>query len=408
LRETSAAALGEAIGFTSAAALGPFVVQITGPLIRIVGDRFPWGVKAAILQTLKLLIGKGAMLLKPFVPQLQTTFVKALADPTKTVRLRGAAALSALVALSTRIEPLTSDLTNSLASAEPGVAYATLVALAGVLRNMPKPLSDATLDRVKAAAVEKLLVEDEQVDVAAASLVGACAKWCDVPTLLDSVETAVEKGDEWKGQLAELRVHLSLLRTLPASECRPIFPSLMSSAEAAATADRIELRQPATHALARVAAAMAEPHPDDVDELGVEEAARVAAAAVPAQLLSALGTTLLDRALDVRQSAVHAVKTLARLRPSLFNGNGVNLPSQIIANLATACQDKRNTLLQNAAQRSMMHVVAACGWGTPDKVPRGAALPTEASIYCADFLRRSAKRIAAMDSEAEDSDTEAA
>ena len=51
-----------------------------GPLIRILGDRFPWEMKAAILNTLGLLIGKGGVALKPFVPQLQTTFLKCLAD----------------------------------------------------------------------------------------------------------------------------------------------------------------------------------------------------------------------------------------------------------------------------------------------------------------------------------------
>lgn len=42
---------------TGEEALRPFVVQITGPLIRIMGDRFPWQIKAAILRTLGLLIG---------------------------------------------------------------------------------------------------------------------------------------------------------------------------------------------------------------------------------------------------------------------------------------------------------------------------------------------------------------
>ena len=102
-------------------------VQITGPLIRIIGDRFPWQIKAAILKTLGLLIGyvcgghvhygrrgffaaaisaswltrptpphstslhsrpdcrKAGAGLKPFVPQLQTTFVKCLSDPQKEV-----------------------------------------------------------------------------------------------------------------------------------------------------------------------------------------------------------------------------------------------------------------------------------------------------------------------------------
>lgn len=51
-----------------------------GPLIRILGDRFAWEIKAAILHTLGLLIGKAGTGLKPFVPQLQTTFLKCLAD----------------------------------------------------------------------------------------------------------------------------------------------------------------------------------------------------------------------------------------------------------------------------------------------------------------------------------------
>jgi hypothetical protein len=51
-----------------------------GPLIRIIGDRFAWQVKAAILHTLGLLIAKAGPGLKPFVPQLQTTFLKCLGD----------------------------------------------------------------------------------------------------------------------------------------------------------------------------------------------------------------------------------------------------------------------------------------------------------------------------------------
>ena len=54
--------------------------SFAGPLIRIIGDRFVWQVKAAILHTLGLLIGKAGPGLKPFVPQLQTTFLKCLSD----------------------------------------------------------------------------------------------------------------------------------------------------------------------------------------------------------------------------------------------------------------------------------------------------------------------------------------
>ena len=87
--------------------------------------------QAAILRTLNLLIGKGALLLKPFVPQLQTTFVKALSDTTKRVRMHGATALISLSSLSQRVEPLVNELYAGL-SGDSGVQYAMLVALAGM------------------------------------------------------------------------------------------------------------------------------------------------------------------------------------------------------------------------------------------------------------------------------------
>ena len=72
-RESAANGLSEVVKLTSAAALKPFLIKVTGPLIRVVGDRFAHPVKAAILTTLTLLLDKGGPMLKPFLPQLQTT-----------------------------------------------------------------------------------------------------------------------------------------------------------------------------------------------------------------------------------------------------------------------------------------------------------------------------------------------
>ena len=58
VKQDAAEGLGEAIKLTSAAALKPSVVNITGPLIRILGDRFSWNVKVAVLKTLGLLLDK--------------------------------------------------------------------------------------------------------------------------------------------------------------------------------------------------------------------------------------------------------------------------------------------------------------------------------------------------------------
>lgn len=57
-KEEAAKALGGVIKLTSPEALRPSVVNITGPLIRILGDRFTWTVKTALLETLTLLLAK--------------------------------------------------------------------------------------------------------------------------------------------------------------------------------------------------------------------------------------------------------------------------------------------------------------------------------------------------------------
>ena len=58
VKEVAATGLGEVISLTSSEALKPSVINITGPLIRILGDRFTWNVKVAVLETLTLLLSK--------------------------------------------------------------------------------------------------------------------------------------------------------------------------------------------------------------------------------------------------------------------------------------------------------------------------------------------------------------
>ncbi|KAG2190049.1 hypothetical protein INT46_000027 [Mucor plumbeus] len=111
VREQAALAVGDLIDRTSAIALKPFVTQITGPLIRILGDRYPAEVKAAILQTLDLMLNKVPMHLKLFLPQLQRTFVKSYSDSTTDiVRERAAAALKVLSTLQPRVDPTVAEI----------------------------------------------------------------------------------------------------------------------------------------------------------------------------------------------------------------------------------------------------------------------------------------------------------
>lgn len=183
IREVSATGLGEVINLTSKKYLaGPLIIKMTGPLLRIVGDRNPSNVKIAILRTLGLILVKGGVLLRAFVPQFQTTFVKALFDPSRQVRKEAIKALSFLMPLSTRVDPLIKELVaSSLGKTSPGetgamtaVQTATLEALATVLNKGGKKakLPDSIPSALDASK-QLIQHEDDGVRKSAAKVMGA-------------------------------------------------------------------------------------------------------------------------------------------------------------------------------------------------------------------------------------------
>lgn len=134
-------------------------------------------VKAAILQALGVIISKGGAALKPFLPQLQTTFVKCLSDAARTVRLvpplmvcadslslqqdmllhlqvrmRAAHALGLLMQLQTRLDPLCTELLNGLVAVETdtSVREALMVALCEVIKQAGAHITPPTLGRIVA------------------------------------------------------------------------------------------------------------------------------------------------------------------------------------------------------------------------------------------------------------------
>ncbi|KAI8374572.1 armadillo-type protein [Radiomyces spectabilis] len=159
-RELSALGIGDLIERTSSDALKPFVTQITGPLIRIVGDRYPPQVKSAILQTLGLLLGKVPMHLKPFLPQLQRTFVKSLSDASSDdVRSNAASALGVLITLQPRVDPLVTELVSGIRASEAEVKEAMMEALENVVSKTQAALSDNSKKGIQ-SIIEEGLAKD--------------------------------------------------------------------------------------------------------------------------------------------------------------------------------------------------------------------------------------------------------
>ncbi|XP_065343673.1 stalled ribosome sensor GCN1 isoform X1 [Cloeon dipterum] len=178
LKEQAAQGLGEVIKLTSAEALQPSVVHITGPLIRILGDRFNWNVKAAVLETLALLLAKVGLMLKQFLPQLQTTFLKALNDSNRQVRLKAACALSHLIVIHTRADPLFLELHNGVKNADdPGIRETTLHALRGVISPAGEKMTDPLKKAVFQTLTTMLSHPEDTTRSAAAGCLGALCRW---------------------------------------------------------------------------------------------------------------------------------------------------------------------------------------------------------------------------------------
>lgn len=89
-------------------------------------------------------------MLKQFLPQLQTTFLKALHDPSRAVRMKAGLALAQLVQIHTRADPLFVEMHTGVRNPdEPAVRETMLQALRSVVSaggdKVPTPAPHAPL-----------------------------------------------------------------------------------------------------------------------------------------------------------------------------------------------------------------------------------------------------------------------
>ncbi|KAL8690219.1 MAG: hypothetical protein Q9218_004282 [Villophora microphyllina] len=175
-RVNAALAISDIIDRTSADGLKGFVTQITGPLIRVVSERSV-DVKAAILLTLNNLLEKIPTFLKPFLPQLQRTFAKSLADTSSEVlRSRAARALGTLITLTPRIDPLITELVTGAKTPDVGVQNAMLRALYEVVSKAGSNMSETSRNAILTLIDSDIAGLEESMLITNARLVGALVK----------------------------------------------------------------------------------------------------------------------------------------------------------------------------------------------------------------------------------------
>ena len=175
-RTQAALAISDVIDRTNPDALKPFVTQITGPLIRVVSERSV-EVKAAILLTLNNLLEKIPTFLKPFLPQLQRTFAKSLADTSSDVlRQRAAKALGTLITLTPRIDPLIAELVTGSRTSDSGVKNAMISALYQVVSKAGGNMNEASRSSILGLIDMEVANGEDNMAITHARLLGALVK----------------------------------------------------------------------------------------------------------------------------------------------------------------------------------------------------------------------------------------
>ncbi|KAL9233413.1 hypothetical protein vseg_008420 [Gypsophila vaccaria] len=339
LREQAALGLGELIEVTSEQSLKEFVIPITGPLIRIIGDRFPWQVKSAILSTLTIMIKKGGMALKPFLPQLQTTFIKCLQDNTRTVRSSAALALGKLSALSTRVDPLVSDLLSSLQASDGGVREAVLTALRGVVKHAGKSVSISVRTRVYDLLKDLIDHEDDQVRTSAASILGITSEYIDDSQLAELLEeqSDLAVSSSWTARHGSVLTISSMLRHCPSRVCESSsLPTIISLLKNMLKDDKFPVRESSTKALGRYLLYQIQNDPMNN--------------ALHAKIVSSIVSALHDDSSEVRRRALSALKAAAKV-----NSVAIMSHASIFGPALAECLKDGSTPVRLASERCALH-----------------------------------------------------
>ncbi len=184
-REQGAYGLADLVERTSAEAVKPFVIQTVGPLIRACGDRHAPPVKVAILSALTSTLQRVPQHCRPFYPQLQRSFQKAVLDPSSaTVRSRAAAGLGVLMAHQPRVEPVLLELSQAVSSGLSGgegaevsaLAESAALALVHVLDKAPsKNVTEVALQAAIATVREAFANSRDSIKPVIADVLAACA-----------------------------------------------------------------------------------------------------------------------------------------------------------------------------------------------------------------------------------------
>lgn len=217
-KELSALSIADIIDRTPAANLKPFATTITGPLIRVIGERVSSDIKSAILTALTNLLLKIPQFLRPFIPQLQRTFVRSLSDPSNEKLRNGAVtALGVLIEFQPRVDSLVTELVTTAKTTEDHAIKNTMLkAMLQVIVKGGKNMSVASKAAIMTMVEEEISSVSEKSAVSYARLVGSLSQVLSTEEAANILKTKIlnKRRDENELKFAILSVN-SFLKEAP-------------------------------------------------------------------------------------------------------------------------------------------------------------------------------------------------
>lgn len=217
-KELSALSIADIIERTPAANLKPFATTITGPLIRVIGERVSSDIKSAILSALTNLLLKIPQFLRPFIPQLQRTFVRSLSDPSNEKLRNGAVvALGVLIEFQPRVDSLVTELVTSAKNSESQAIKNTMLkAMLQVIVKGGQNMSVASKSAIMTLVEEEISTVSEKSAVSYARLAGSLSQVLSLEEAANILKTKIlnKRHDDNELKFAILSVN-SFLKDAP-------------------------------------------------------------------------------------------------------------------------------------------------------------------------------------------------
>ncbi|KAJ3745026.1 armadillo-type protein [Lentinula detonsa] len=254
-REAAAYSIGDLVENTAPEAFKPFVVPFTGPLIRVAtqATTYPPAVKTAILSGLTSMLERIPLLVKPFFPQLQRTFVKSASDPASVVvRTKAGKALGVLMKNQPRVDPVVTELIGSIRVSEEEIAASLILALANVVDgaglNIGEKARESCVEVVNDAFKES---HDETYVQSIAALVVSLSIW---PDMLQPIVETYLVGETAVSMICS-RVILAVLKSASEDESKGnlfenlgLMASIAQKVHESCTSERPNIARPAREA----------------------------------------------------------------------------------------------------------------------------------------------------------------